>query len=81
VRPPTFWAAGAVQFTNDFVLAAGGSREGNHKDAVISDEPGRHSSETVGRIQFAGNHADNLPGGIDAATRSANRVAQIIHDA
>jgi monoamine oxidase len=41
----------------------------------------RRSSEAVGRIHFAGNHADNLPWGLDAATRSANLVAQIIHDA
>jgi monoamine oxidase len=40
-----------------------------------------HTLEPVGRIHFAGNHADNLPWGMDAATRSANRVAQIIHDA
>jgi monoamine oxidase len=40
-----------------------------------------HLTEPVGRIHFAGCHADNLPWGMDAATRSANRVAQIIHDA
>jgi monoamine oxidase len=39
-----------------------------------------HVLEPVGRIHFAGSHADNLPWGMDAATRSANRVAQIIHD-
>jgi monoamine oxidase len=35
----------------------------------------------VGRIHFAGCHADNLPWGMDAATRSANRVAEIVHRA
>jgi monoamine oxidase len=35
----------------------------------------------VGRIHFAGSHADNLNWGMDAATRSANRVAQAIHEA
>jgi monoamine oxidase len=40
-----------------------------------------HMLEPVGRIHFAGCHADNLPWGMDAATRSANRVAQTIHDA
>ena len=40
-----------------------------------------HMLEPVGPIHFAGCHADNLPWGMDAATRSANRVAQIIHDA
>lgn len=37
-----------------------------------------HMMEPVGRIHFAGCHADNLPWGMDAATRSANRVAQQI---
>ena len=37
-----------------------------------------HAIEAVGRIHFAGAHADNLPWGMDAATRSANRVAQAI---
>jgi monoamine oxidase len=32
----------------------------------------------VGRIHFAGSFADNLPWGMDAATRSANRVAETI---
>lgn len=32
----------------------------------------------VGRIHFAGSFADNLPWGMDAATRSANRVAEKI---
>jgi monoamine oxidase len=36
--------------------------------------------EPVGRIHFAGCGADNLPWGMDAATRSANRVAETIHD-
>jgi len=34
-----------------------------------------------GRIHFAGAYADNLHGGTDAATRSANRVANEIHNA
>ena len=34
--------------------------------------------EPVGRIRFAGSFADNLPWGMDAATRSANRVAENI---
>jgi monoamine oxidase len=38
-----------------------------------------HIKEPVGRIHFAGCHADNLPWGMDAATRSANRVAEAIH--
>jgi monoamine oxidase len=37
-----------------------------------------HALEPVGRIHFAGSHADNLPWGMDAATRSANRVAEVI---
>jgi len=37
-----------------------------------------HIHEPVGRIHFAGSFADNLPWGMDAATRSANRVAQVI---
>ena len=37
-----------------------------------------HTIEPVGRIYFAGAHADNLPWGMDAATRSANRVAKAI---
>lgn len=37
-----------------------------------------HIMEPVGRIHFAGSHADNLPWGMDAATRSANRVAAAI---
>lgn len=37
-----------------------------------------HMIEPVGRIHFAGCHADNLPWGMDAATRSANRVARAI---
>jgi monoamine oxidase len=39
-----------------------------------------HIMQPVGRIHFAGSHADNLPWGMDAATRSANRVAKIIHE-
>ena len=35
----------------------------------------------VGRIHFAGAYADNLNWGTDAATRSANRVANEIHNA
>ena len=38
-----------------------------------------HLREPVGRIHFAGSFADNLPWGMDAATRSANRVAAAIH--
>jgi monoamine oxidase len=37
-----------------------------------------HIIEPVGRIHFAGAHADNFPWGMDAATRSANRVAAAI---
>lgn len=37
-----------------------------------------HIMEPVGRIHFAGAYADNLPWGMDAATRSANRVAEEI---
>ena len=32
-----------------------------------------------GRIHFAGAYADNLDWGMEAATRSANRVAEAIH--
>jgi monoamine oxidase len=38
-----------------------------------------HIMAPVGRIHFAGCFADNLPWGMDAATRSANRVAEQIH--
>ncbi len=37
-----------------------------------------HVMEPVGRIHFAGSFADNLPWGMDAASRSANRVAAAI---
>lgn len=37
-----------------------------------------HIMEAVGRIHFAGSFADNLPWGMDAATRSGNRVAEAI---
>jgi monoamine oxidase len=37
-----------------------------------------HIKEPVGRIHFAGSFADNLPWGMDAATRSANRTAAAI---
>ena len=37
-----------------------------------------HVMEPVGRVHFAGSFADNLPWGMDAATRSANRVAAVI---
>ena len=40
-----------------------------------------HIMEPVGRIHFAGSHADNLNWGMDAATRSANRVAAAIDKA
>jgi monoamine oxidase len=40
-----------------------------------------HLIEPVGRIHFAGAAYDNLPWGQDAATRSANRVAEQIHAA
>ena len=30
------------------------------------------------RVHFAGAYADNLPWGMDAATRSANRVAEAV---
>jgi monoamine oxidase len=39
-----------------------------------------HVMQPVGRIHFAGSHADNRSWGMDAATRSANRVAQAIHE-
>ena len=35
--------------------------------------------EAVGRIHFVGAYADNLNWGMEAATRSANRVARTIH--
>ena len=34
--------------------------------------------EPEGRVQFVGAYADNLNGGMEAATRSANRVAKAI---
>ncbi len=37
-----------------------------------------HIMAPVGRVHFAGSFADNLPWGMDAATRSANRVARAI---
>jgi monoamine oxidase len=37
--------------------------------------------EPHGRIHFAGAYADNLNWGMEAATRSANRVAEAIHQA
>lgn len=37
-----------------------------------------HIMQPVGRIHFAGSFADNLPWGMDAATRSANRTAEAI---
>jgi len=37
-----------------------------------------HIMQPVGRIHFAGCHSDNLPWGMDAATRSAHRVAEVI---
>ncbi|MBS0208934.1 MAG: FAD-dependent oxidoreductase [Planctomycetes bacterium] len=37
-----------------------------------------HIMQPVGRIHFAGCHADNMPWGMDAATRSGNRVAEQI---
>jgi monoamine oxidase len=40
-----------------------------------------HTMEPVGRIYFAGSHADNIPWGMDSATRSANRVARAIDEA
>ncbi|HEV7403292.1 MAG TPA: NAD(P)/FAD-dependent oxidoreductase [Chthoniobacteraceae bacterium] len=40
-----------------------------------------HLMEPVGRIHFAGAAYDNLPWGMDAATRTANRVAEAIHAA
>ncbi len=40
-----------------------------------------HLIAPVGRIHFAGAAYDNLPWGMDAATRSANRVAEAIHAA
>jgi len=35
--------------------------------------------QPVGRIHFVGAYADNLNWGMEAATRSANRVAKAIH--
>ena len=40
-----------------------------------------HTMTAVGRIHFAGAHADNLPWGMDAATRSGHRVAEVIDKA
>ena len=40
-----------------------------------------HIMRPQGRIHFAGAYGDNLHGGTDAATRSANRVANEIHEA
>ncbi|MPY90712.1 MAG: FAD-dependent oxidoreductase [Luteitalea sp.] len=40
-----------------------------------------HVIEPVGRIYFAGAYADNLNWGMEAATRSANRVADAINEA
>lgn len=40
-----------------------------------------HLSEPVGRIHFAGAAYDNMWRGMEAATRSANRAAQRIHEA
>lgn len=38
-----------------------------------------HLGTPVGRIHFAGSAYDNMPHGMDAATRTANRVAAAIH--
>jgi hypothetical protein len=40
-----------------------------------------HLIQPVGHVHFAGAAYDNLPWGMDAATRSANRVATVIEDA
>ncbi len=40
-----------------------------------------HLGTPVGRIHFAGSAYDNMPHGMDAATRTANRVAAAIHAA
>lgn len=40
-----------------------------------------HMIESVGRIHFASCHSDNLPWGMDAATRSGYRVAETIDKA
>jgi len=40
-----------------------------------------HMMEPVGRIHFVGSNADNMNWGMDAATRSGNRVAQAIDKA
>lgn len=40
-----------------------------------------HIGAPVGRIHFAGSAYDNMPHGMDAATRTANRVAEAIHAA
>jgi monoamine oxidase len=39
------------------------------------------SIQPVGRVYFAGAYCDNLNWGMEAATRSAFRVARAIHDA
>jgi monoamine oxidase len=38
------------------------------------------ATEPVGRVYFAGAYCDNLSWGQEAATRSANRVARVIHE-
>lgn len=40
-----------------------------------------HIGTPVGCIHFAGSAYDNMPHGMDAATRTANRVAAAIHAA
>jgi monoamine oxidase len=40
-----------------------------------------HIGAPVGRIHFAGSAYDNMPHGMDAATRTGNRVAEAIHAA
>ncbi len=40
-----------------------------------------HMIEPVGRVHFASCHSDNLPWGMDAATRSGQRVAKTIDEA
>jgi monoamine oxidase len=53
---------------------------------VINYRPGGlrkfwpHSMSAVGRIHFAGAYCDNLNWGMEAGTRSANRVAKQIHE-
>jgi hypothetical protein len=50
-------------------------------DVTVLEASGRAGGHVKTIHHFAGSHADNLPWGMDAATRSANRVARSIHEA